>query len=389
MTNETTCLVCGSADVPVFFELRDVPVHVGIQWATREEALGCPRGDIELNFCRRCGFIYNQAFDPGRLAYSQAYENPLYFSAYFRAYAESVARRLIERYDLRNKTIIEIGCGKGDFLSLLCELGDNRGVGFDPSYEGERSDSGESGKFTVLSEFYSERHRDCSGDCIVWRYVYEHIPDPTGFLTMVRRTIGDRTGTMVYVEVPDTLFILRDLSVWDIIYEHCAYFTAPSLRYVFARCGFEVRDIVSQYEGQYLGLEAAAGNGRAAAEPPAEGGEVAPYVEVFSDNFARRRKAWQGQRELLERKRSVLWGAGAKGVGFLNLLGIRDGVEYVVDINPHKHGTYIAGTAQRIVPPEFLREYRPELVLVTNPVYKDEIERMIKSLGVRTELVDV
>ena len=40
---------------------------------------------------------------------------------------------LIRRYDLRGKEVIEIGCGKGEFLSLLCEVGDNRGVGFDPA----------------------------------------------------------------------------------------------------------------------------------------------------------------------------------------------------------------------------------------------------------------
>jgi hypothetical protein len=33
---------------------------------------------------------------------------------------------------------------------------------------------------------------------------------------------------MFYLEVPNGLFTLRDLGIWDLIYEHCQYFTAAS-----------------------------------------------------------------------------------------------------------------------------------------------------------------
>ena len=42
---------------------------------------------------------------------------------------------------LRGKDIIEIGCGKGEFLLLLCEMGNNRGTGFDPGFVSERISS--------------------------------------------------------------------------------------------------------------------------------------------------------------------------------------------------------------------------------------------------------
>ena len=46
-------------------------------------------------------------------------------------------KALVDRHELQNKTLIEISCGKGDFLKLLCQLGANTGYGFDPSYVGE------------------------------------------------------------------------------------------------------------------------------------------------------------------------------------------------------------------------------------------------------------
>jgi hypothetical protein len=56
-------------------------------------------------------------------------------------------------------------------------------------------------------------------------------------------------------------------------------------------------------------------------------------------------------------------------------------VEHVVDINPHKHGTYLPVTAQEVVAPDALRELRPDLVVVMNPFYEQEIRGQLASLG--------
>ena len=83
-----------------------------------------------------------------------------------------------------------------------------------------------------------------------------------------------------------------------------------------------------------------------------------------------------------------MWGAGSKGVTFLN--AVRDeGIEYVIDLNSHKHGRYIPGTGQRVVPPAFLQEYRPDVVLVMNPIYHNEIQGQPRSLKVTVEVLPV
>ncbi len=368
-----------------------MPVHIGVQWPNQDAARRCPKGDIKLAFCHSCGLVANLAFDPARLAYSQAYDNSLYFSPFFREYARSLATRLIERYNLYNKQIVEIGCGKGDFLVLLCELGNNRGVGFDPSYEAERLDSEVVKQITFIQDFYSERYASYHGDLVCCRYVFEHIHRPTDFLAMVRRTIGDRSDTVVYFEVPNVLFILRDLSIWDIIYEHCSYFSAGSLAHVFALCGFDICDLTEAYGGQFLGIEATPSEGATALKPDRWDNlkEVAEAVVAFTENCQQRIEAWQSDLERIEQagQRVVLWGAGAKAVGFLNLLKIHDQIEHVVDINPHKQGTYIAGTGQQIVSPEFLVDYRPDTVIVMNPIYKREIQQLVEGLGLAPEFL--
>jgi hypothetical protein len=69
------------------------------------------------------------------------------------------------------------------------------------------------------------------------------------------------------------------------------------------------------------------------------------------------------------------------------MLGITDQIRYVVDINPRKQGKYVPGTGQQIVAPEFLREYRPEVLILANTVYKSEIQKTVKALGINPEFM--
>jgi hypothetical protein len=55
-------------------------------------------------------------------------------------------------------------------------------------------------------------------------------------------------------------------------------------------------------------------------------------------------------------KRIVLWGSGSKAVAFLTSLKLSNEIEYVVDINPYRHGRYLPGTGHEIVYLEFVKE---------------------------------
>jgi hypothetical protein len=86
----------------------------------------------------------------------------------------------------------------------------------------------------------------------------------------------------------------------------------------------------------------------------------------------------------------VLWGGGSKGVAFLTTLGLSlDDVAYAVDINPNKTGTYMAGTGQEIVAPDFLKSYRPDVVIIMNPVYLQEITQNLAGMGLTPEIMTV
>jgi SAM-dependent methyltransferase len=384
------CPACGSRDLSIFYEAENVPVHSVLLMATREQALAYPQGTIRLGFCEACGFITNTAFDPTLHEYSTRYEETQSFSPTFNQFHRSLAERLITKYDLHEKDIIEIGCGKGEFLTLLCELGNNRGIGVDPAYVPERNPGNDRVRF--IQDLYSEKYVHLRGDFIVCKMTLEHIQPVYEFVSMVRRSIGTKTNATIFFQIPNVMYILRDVAFWDVYYEHCSYFSKGSLARLFRRCGFEVHALSTEYNDQYLTIEARPAQGPGNAPLPEEHDmeELRQRVQFFASAYPGKIQQWKEQfmRLVDEGRRIVLWGAGSKGVAFLTALTISyDVMPYAVDINPHKHGTFLAGTGQEIVAPEFLAHYRPDTVIIMNPIYEEEIRRDLSALGVAAQVM--
>ena len=377
------CPVCSRSDLGVFLELEQVPVLCNQLLPTRERALAAPRGRIDLGFCETCDAICNVAFDEEQIDYSQAYENSLHFSPRFQEYAESLVSRLVDRFGLRGKDIVEIGCGKGDFLRMICDAGGNRGVGFDRSFE-EEGDDPASRPFRVVRDHYSEKYADVGADLICCRHVLEHIPQPVGFLDSVRKAAGRQADAAVFFEVPNAMFTLRDLGIWDIIYEHCHYYSSRSLDRLFGDAGFSVTDIYDAYGGQFLCIEAETSETKSRTDSTQrDHPSVAGLVEDFARHHAEKVSFWdQRLTDLLEDgERIAVWGAGSKGVTFLCTLARGGDVSSVVDINPRKHGRHVPLTGQQVVSPAELTRVGIDRVLIMNSIYENEIRGILAEQG--------
>jgi SAM-dependent methyltransferase len=377
------CLACGGTEVEPLLSIPNVPALCNHLCASAVEATSAPRGTISLSYCRDCGHVANSGFDPARVHYDSRFENTLSFSPRYRSYAEATADRLIRRYRLCGKRIVEIGCGNGDFLRLLCAAG-NDGAGYDPSQPNGRYASGR-GNFTIIGRNFTAA--DAQGaDLVCCRHVLEHLPEPGVLLHRLRASIA--AGSIVFFEVPNALFVLDRLSIWDIIYEHVSYFTPSSLAQAFHGAGFGIRSIETGFDDQYLWIEAAAGDRAAPGTMPPP--EEALY-RSFGARFAERVAGWHRRIDeaRCRKRRIVVWGAGAKGVMFANLLRIPagQGIDWLVDVNPRKHGHFVPLTGQQIVGPDCLRRAPPDLVVIMNPEYESEIRSMIVALGIDAETV--
>ncbi|MFW6060598.1 MAG: class I SAM-dependent methyltransferase [Phycisphaeraceae bacterium] len=383
------CPNCAGRGMRRFYRIAGIPAHSCLLMPTREQALRYPQRDLELAVCPACGFIGNIAFDASVHEYSPTYEETQGFSPTFSDFARALARQLVDRYRLQGKTVLEIGCGKGEFLEAMCEFGVGKGIGIDPAYVPQRRTSPAAKRMEVIQDLYSEDYAHLSADMIVCRHTLEHIHQTLAFLQTIRRSIDGDRETLLFFEVPDAVRVMREGAFWDIYYEHCSYFSPASLARAFRLARFEVTDLTRTYRGQYLLITAVPTDERTRPALPMEqehasatlfgtaGPRVADHWRRVVDQYARRGR------------RIVLWGSGSKGVALLTTLGITDQIEHVVDINPYRHGKYMPGTGQRIVAPEFLQTCRPDLVIIMNPVYEPEITATLDRLGVDAQCVTV
>jgi SAM-dependent methyltransferase/predicted RNA-binding Zn-ribbon protein involved in translation (DUF1610 family) len=388
-----SCPNCGHHELSLFYEVRNVPVHSCLMMSSQKEAEDFPCGDVVLGFCARCGFITNTQFDAKWSAYAPNYEDQQSFSPTFNKFSLKLANNLIEKYDLHNKDILEIGCSKGDFLLLLCELGNNRGVGIDPSVVPGRVESKAADRVTFIQDYYSEKHAEYVGDFICCRHTLEHIQPTSEFIKTVRKSIGDRKNTVVVFEIPDNTRVLRDQAFEDIYYEHCSYFSPGTLARLFRSSGFEVTDLYCDYGDQYLLIEARPVSIPSENLHPFEETveQVAQDVQHFSEKIESKLQYWKQYLEEAQAKQEkvVVWGSGSKCVAFLTTLKTIDKIEYAIDINPHRHGKFIPGVGKEIMAPEFLKTYQPDKVIVMNAIYCDEISTMLEEMGVSAEIVAI
>jgi hypothetical protein len=389
----TQCPACGAQEMQLFYSLDTIPVHsVRLLWS-RDEALQFPTGKMDLAYCQACGFISNLSYQPELQDYSDEYESTQAFSPTFNSFAYKLAAHLVERYDLHHKEIIEIGCGQGEFISLLCKLGDNHGVGFDPAYTPERSSLDPGVNVEIIPDYYSEKYAHVQADFICCKMTLEHIRDVAEFIGDLRRAIGDRPNTTIFFQVPDVSRVLKEVAFWDIYYEHCSYFSQGSIARLFRSQGFEVRDLWRDYGDQYLMIDARPASAPTHALLPQEMDhqELRDAVAEFSRTYPQVLDQWRHTvREAVARgEKVILWGSGSKGVAFLTTLGLCDEIDYTVDVNPNKHITYMASTGQRVISPDFLESYRPDLVILMNPLYRQEVSVDLHQRGLHPRILSV
>ena len=379
------CTACDGTDLRDFLKLLGVPTQDGVLWKTQAEALAAPKGDFILSVCKTCGYIGNRSYDAALVTF-EGYDVSLEHSPVFRDYLQTLAQKLVERYDLKSKKILEIGVGKGLFLRTLCKLGNNRGIGYDPSVSPETRDSWKAEGVEIVPDFFSEKYATSDADMVSCRHVLDILDRPKQFLQMLARSLGPET--VLYFESPNGDHTLEECVLWSMVYEHCSWFTALGARSLFNACGFEILRAGPTFGTDYIGIEA---------KPSPRGAHLAPNAEELAAVLDKVTTFERKQRETMQLwaaklasyreqgKRVMGWGAGARAIAFLSAFGITDAIPFVVDTNPNRQGKFLPVTGQRVVPPAFVVEHAPDVVLITNPSFTEEIKAQARALGVSPE----
>ena len=336
--------------------------------------------------CNTCTHLFNQAFDPQISAYDSTYENSLHFSAHFREHAKSLAKHLVSTYDLENERIAEAGAGPGHFLELLCQEGAAEAYGFDPSYDPDRLGAPKHASVKLSSELFPD-DKSLQVKMAMSQHVLEHLEEPVALLSILNRSTESISGAIVYSEVPNADLMLEQCALWDLIYEHFSYFTKQSLTAAIRNADLNPVDVGTMYGDQFL---YAVSNAESDSKPIFDGtndSAVEAAIKFGETARATINRAKENLQSMSRTGNVALWGAGSKGMTYLNIVADEGQISAVVDVNPRKLGYGVPGTAFTISEPATLKSNPPSTVLIANPIYKKEISDALTTMGISAAVV--
>jgi SAM-dependent methyltransferase len=370
------------------YKASNFPILQNKVYPSKDDALNCLKADIRI-MVGEDGLIYNSEFDPNKMVYDEDYDNSVP-SEYFKNYYASIIQYLQESYKLNSESLIlDIGCGKGTFLKQM--FADNeylgKGIGIDPSYEGDESlfDN----RLLFIKEYFNDGHlkniRNVS--LILLRHTLEHIPGPSSFLKHLFEIIEkcNIKNVPIFIEVPDVDWIFENKAYWDFFYEHVNYFSKESLKSAILKAGGKITSLKNAFGNQYQWAEAIINSGSKSDQVDSF---PAKFVEQPIDFNIELSIVIGKMRMRIAGSNLVIWGMASKGIIYsLHLIDNRILPNYFVDINANKQNKYLPIIGEPIISPNKLPKDKKLLVVCMNPNYIEEIRNECNKLKLNFELI--
>lgn len=315
--------------------------------------------DLTVCQCSGCGLV-------------QLNNTPVpYYKEVIRAAAVSTVIRdfktkqfadFIKKYSLQGKKIIEIGCGRGEFLSLLKTLDvDAYGLEYsEPSVEQCKKNG------LNVSRGYPDRENGMLAngpfDAFLLLMFLEHMPAPNSALKTIYDNLADNAVGLI--EVPNFDMMLRNKLFSEFIGDHLLYFSRETLKTTLGLNGFDVIEC-SELRDEYV-ISAVVKKRRQLDISSFRGYQtkIADEINEYIDRF--------------DEKKVAIWGAGHQALAIIALTKIQDKIRYVIDAAPFKQGKYTPATHLPIVAPDTLRATPVDAVIVMAASYSDEVAGILR-----------
>lgn len=321
--------------------------------------------DLEVYECKICGHF--QIFN-NNTVYKDDVGSSHAFSKSMIVHRTSQANYFIDKYGLKFKKILDIGCGDGHFMTILNEAG-AFAFGVEPS--------GYSVKICLEKNLnvqigIMDKDLDLINapfDGFVCMHVFEHIPDVNDFLLSIWSNLKD--GAVGLIEVPNFEKALINERIYDFSSEHLSYFTKKTMRFAFEKNGFEVLEIKSDWDDEHLVA-------------------VVKKVSHLSLNKIKTRfEVLKSdilsliQNKKAENYKIAIWGASTHSITLLSLI-CPIGIEFIIDSSEYKQNRFTPISRIPVFNPSKLLSCKIDLIIIMAPRYTKEIIQQL-TIGFKFE----
>jgi len=353
------CRVCNQ---PFFAEplLRYENMPAAAQYLPTADTLTDDAGvTLDVRQCAGCGLV-QLSNDP--VPYHREVIRAAGVSAEMVNFRRAQFAEFSQKFGLTGKKVIEIGCGRGNYLALLRETG-MAAHGLEYSADAVRT-CVEAG--LPVSRGYiesaAEKLAHAPFDAFFLLNFFEHLPHPNTVLTGIRDNLAD--GAVGLVEVPNFDMMLRQNLFSEFIGDHLFYFTANTLRTALTLNGFDVIECDEIWHDYIISAVVKKRNRL----------DLSPFV-LRQSRLKTEISTWLAR---FPAEQVAVWGAGHQALAMLSLAGIADKICCVVDSAPFKQGKYTPATHIPIVAPDALETKPVQAILVMAAAYSDEVANIIR-----------
>jgi len=314
---------------------------------------------LEVFQCSGCGLV-QLSNDP--VPYYKEVIRAAAFSEEMKDFRRKQFGSFVQKFSLKEKKVIEIGCGRGEYLAIMQQFG-VEAYGLEQSAESVTQCV--KNRLKVSKGFVqdsTDRLNDGPFDAFFILNFLEHLPEPNSILRGIYNNLT-RDGIGL-VEVPNFDMILQKKLFSEFISDHLFYFTRETLNTTLRINGFEIIDCNAVWHDYIISAV------------------VKKREQLDISHFYNYQAQLKNQIEeyicRFKDKKVAIWGAGHQALAVISLTNLADKIRYVVDSASFKQGKFTPATHIPIVSSDALTKDPVDAVIVMAASYSDEVAGIIR-----------
>ena len=348
---------------------------------------------LRVLVCESCWLAQTEDFAQAEELFDEDYAYFSSFSTSWLEHAERYVKDMTKRFSLdKHSHVIEVAANDGYLLQYV-KKHNIPCTGVEPTTS--TANAAREKGINILEEFFGVKlaqqlvEQGKQADLTVANNVLAHVPDINDFVAGF--SILLKPNGVATFEFPHLLKLVNENQFDTIYHEHFSYLSLTALEVIFKENGLQVFDVEE--------LTTHGGSLRLFAQRSDTGVQIVSEKVIklrkremdtgmdsgnFYKNF--QKKANIVKDDLLnflikakqDGKKVVAYGAAAKGNTLLNYAGIRlDLLSYIVDRSPSKQGKYMPGSRIPIYTEQFLKDDKPDYVLILPWNLKNEVIKQL------------
>ena len=313
--------------------------------------------DINLVQCKFCGTIQLDC------------EPVSYYKDVIRFGGDSIAnirrkqlKEFIEKYNLENKKIVEIGASNGDFLRILNEFNVKC---FGIEHSQENVNIAKRNGLKIEKDFLDNENKilkDAPFDAFVQFNFMEHQPNPN---TMVKAIYNNLSEDAVgFITVPNGDYIFKEGMWYEIIRDHLFYFSKESLYFLFYQNGFDILEYFSTndiFHNIFVKKKLPLPMNKTNLIFNSLKNRIDEYLNINYNKVV------------------AIWGASHHAFAIISCYGIKNRISFIIDSSPIKQGKFSIGSNIKIISPKQALTKNIDSIIIMAPLYSEEILNIIKN----------